>query len=62
MRTYRAALLVAFLVASFIAVERMQTQAVVSPACAALTPDDWFLWWWYGCDKDSTGGGGSGAG
>jgi hypothetical protein len=62
MRKFRAALLVAFLVAGFVAVERMQTQAVVSPACAALTPDDWFLWWWYSCGEPSTGGGGSGAG
>lgn len=39
-----------------------QLTIVVSPACAALTPDDWFWWWYYDCGKDSTGGGGSGAG
>lgn len=31
-------------------------------ACQNITPDNWFLWWLYGCDKDSAGGGGGGAG
>lgn len=30
--------------------------------CAHLTPDDTFLWWFFGCGKDSAGGGGGGAG
>jgi hypothetical protein len=34
---------------------------VMSP-CVYLTPNDTFLWWFWGCSKDSAGGGSGGAG
>ncbi len=54
--------LAAALLALVLGVVVERTNAVLNPACASLTPDDTFLWWWYECGKDSTGGGGSGAG
>lgn len=38
------------------------TGIVVPDICKTLTPDDWFLWWLYDCDKGAPGGGGGGAG
>jgi hypothetical protein len=40
----------------------MALDLVTPSACASLTPDDTFLWWLFGCGKDSSGGGGGGAG
>lgn len=63
----RRALMLAFLLAATISLVNgpttgPTTNVDVPSACLHLTPDDWFLWWWYGCSKDSAGGGEGGAG
>lgn len=35
---------------------------VIGSRCQWLTPDDTFWWWLYDCEKESSGGGSSGAG
>ena len=56
MRTLKA-----LVVAGLLAVMLGAMAELINP-CSTLTPDNWFLWWFYGCEKDGSGGGGSGAG
>lgn len=58
LRRFVAAMVLAVAVAA--GVGTVMSEAVPS-VCMLLTPDDWFLWWLYGCEKEAGGGGGGGA-
>lgn len=61
MSKFSRAVVVAMLLSAGLLVTERTMSVLVNP-CATLTPDNWFLYWFWGCAKDATGGGGSGAG